>query len=86
MNESEMDNRGSKSITCFNMPASQKKAVIVKEQRVDGSYIGFLCILNKYPMLRCILMRFERRCPKGISILVVAVVAVAAAAAAATVT
>lgn len=39
MNENEMDNRGSKSITNLNVPSAKDKFVIVKEQRVDGSYI-----------------------------------------------
>jgi len=58
MIEREMGYRGSKSITCLNIPASQK-AVIVKEQRVDGSWL-----LNKLATpnrsLRCTLMGFER--------------------------
>jgi len=36
MEETEMGNRGSKSITDLHKPASHK-SVIVKEQRVDGS-------------------------------------------------
>jgi hypothetical protein len=47
MIEKEMGNRGSKSITCF-------KNVIVKEQRVNGSWQG-----NNTPCLRCTLMGFE---------------------------
>jgi hypothetical protein len=50
--ENNVGNRGSKSITCLNLPASQK-AVIVKEQRVNGSYANILG-------LRCILMGIER--------------------------
>jgi len=50
--EKNVGNRGSKSITCLNLPASQK-AIIVKEQRVDGSYANILA-------LRCILMGIER--------------------------
>ena len=45
MNESEMGNRGSKSVILNST---------VKEQRVDGSYFGF------YSKLRCTLMGFER--------------------------
>ena len=40
MSENEMDNRGSKSTLClrlFNL--SHNKYSVVKEQRVDGSYI-----------------------------------------------
>jgi hypothetical protein len=58
MIERKMDNRGSKSIT-YNNPASQFY-VIVKEQRVDGSYIERWTINNKFSMLRCTLMDFER--------------------------
>lgn len=54
MNESEMDNRGSKSMLYDN---------IVKEQRVDGScinsYLARKAII-KDSMLRCTLMGFER--------------------------
>ncbi len=52
MKETEMGYRGSKSIILEN--------IIVKEQRVDGSCIGNLCIINKYPMLRCTLTGFEK--------------------------
>jgi hypothetical protein len=52
MIEKEMGYRGSKS--------NKGNTLFVKEQRVDGSYIGFLCIINKYPMLRCTLTGFER--------------------------
>jgi hypothetical protein len=48
MIEKEMDNRGSKSITCF-------KSVIVKEQRLDDSWQG-----EYTPRLRYSLMGFER--------------------------
>ena len=59
MSESEMGNRGSKSIkfylkNLFNLRAIINK-FIVKEQRVDGSYFGLL-----KPELRCILMGSER--------------------------
>ena len=51
MNESEMGYRGSKSIL------KKKKNNIVKEQRVDGSYLG----KNKWnPKLRYTLMAPER--------------------------
>jgi hypothetical protein len=54
MKETEMGYRGSKSITDFFIPASHK-SVIVKEQRVDGSWYnnGVMC-------LRCTLVGFER--------------------------
>lgn len=47
--------RGTKSITGKN-PTNQK-SVVVKAQRVDGSYIGNL-YLKKTPMLRCTLQAF----------------------------
>jgi len=50
MNESEMGNRGSKSVLVPNTN-------IVKEQRVDGSCFGIS------PKLRCTLMGFERNYP-----------------------
>jgi hypothetical protein len=50
MSENEMGYRGSKSE--FQSP--QPKEISVKEQRVDGSYYGFI------PKLRCTLMGFER--------------------------
>jgi hypothetical protein len=46
--EKNVGNRGSKSITCL-------KPVIVKEQRVNGSWCGI-----NLPHLRCTLMGFER--------------------------
>lgn len=46
-----MGYRGSKS----NM-----NKIFVKEQRVDGSCIGNYTLNNKFPMLRCTLMNFER--------------------------
>ena len=52
MIEKEMGYRGSKSIVCEN--------TVVKEQRVDGSYIGNYIIYNKFPILRCTLTGFER--------------------------
>jgi NADH:ubiquinone oxidoreductase subunit 3 (subunit A) len=72
MIEKEMGYRGSKSITDLHKPTSQKsggvpswfqggvassKSVIVKEQRVDGSWHGFYVAS---PCLRCTLMGFER--------------------------
>ena len=48
MNESEMGNRGSKSVLLFST---------VKEQRVDGSYCK---AKSKIMQLRCTLMGFER--------------------------
>jgi len=56
MIEREMEYRGSKSMTDYFSPTSQR-SVIVKEQRVDGSYIGNRKLL---PMLRCTLMGLER--------------------------
>jgi len=54
MIEKEMGDRGSKSIADFFIPTNQK-SVIVKEQRVDGSWHnnGVMC-------LRCTLVGFER--------------------------
>jgi len=52
MKETEMGDRGSKSITVY--PAGHK-SVIVKEQRVDGSWYN-----NGVMYLRCILVGFER--------------------------
>jgi hypothetical protein len=65
MNENEMGNRGSKSITTY----LKGNNVIVKEQRVNGNYFG--CNASpavtyrvrttlKYPELRCTLTGFER--------------------------
>jgi hypothetical protein len=54
MNENEMGNRGSKSMLNIN---------VVKEQRVDGSYIKpYLArkAIIKDSMLRCTLMGLER--------------------------
>jgi len=51
MIEREMGYRGSKSITDLHKPTSHK-SVIVKEQRVDGSWHN--------RCLRCTLMGFER--------------------------
>jgi len=48
MSENEMGNRGSKSIKGY-------KSLVVKEQRVDGSYFGSIL----YPELRCTLMGGE---------------------------
>jgi len=52
MKETEMGDRGSKSITDLHKPTSHKSA-IVKEQRVDGSWHNGVC-------LRYTLMDFER--------------------------
>jgi hypothetical protein len=54
MIENEMDNRGSKSIVSLNTI----KNTFVKEQRVDGSYSGFIFLIS--PELRCTLTDFER--------------------------
>jgi hypothetical protein len=51
MIEKEIGYRGSKS---------KSNTLFVKEQRVDGSCIGNLCIKNKIPMLRYTLTGFER--------------------------
>lgn len=56
MNENEMGNRGSKSTIL-------EENIVVKEQRVDGSYINpYLArkAIIKDSMLRCTLMDFER--------------------------
>lgn len=53
--EREMEYRGSKSIIGLNIPQAIKKSVVVKEQRVDGSYNA-----AKATLLRCTLMGFER--------------------------
>ena len=54
MNESEMEYRGSKSVV------NEVNSTTVKEQRVDGGYIG-ACSLNiRSPMLRYTLMGLER--------------------------
>ena len=53
MKETEMGYRGSKSIA--RLVALATKSVIVKEQRVDGSWHGLFS-----PCLRCTLMGFER--------------------------
>jgi hypothetical protein len=39
MIEREIGYRGSKSITNLNIPQTINKSVVVKEQRVDGSYV-----------------------------------------------
>lgn len=52
MNESEMGYRGSKS--------NKGSSLFVKEQRVDGSYIGAAPKNKYFPMLRCTLMGLER--------------------------
>ncbi len=57
MSENEMGNRGSKSEIILS-PQPQK-VYSVKEQRVDGSYLDSINVLQK-SKLRCILMGFER--------------------------
>ena len=59
MIEREMEYRGSKSIANFIYPNTNSKVVIVKEQRVDGSYTGTRCTKIS-PVLRCTLMGLER--------------------------
>ena len=49
--EKNVGNRGSKSIIC--------ESIAVKEQRVNGSCIEYLN-KEKYSMLRCTLVGFER--------------------------
>ena len=61
MIEREMGHRGSKSITGLNVPQAINKPVVVKEQRVDGSYNA-----AKAALLRCTLMGFERNYQTGI--------------------
>jgi hypothetical protein len=53
MIEREIGYRGSKSITGLNNPRTINKSVIVKEQRVDGSYTKLL-------VLRCTLTGSEK--------------------------
>lgn len=55
MMETEMGYRGSKS--------NKDKTLFVKEQRVDGSYIGTWKI---FPILRCILMGLKRDYPNKV--------------------
>lgn len=55
ISENVMGYRGSKSITDYNTPTGHN-SVIVKEQRVDGSWF----VANKAKNLRCTLMGFER--------------------------
>ena len=58
-------NRGSKSASeiisyiCVHI-RNNNMLEVVKEQRVDGSCIGILCIKKKNPMLRCTLTGFAR--------------------------
>ena len=61
MIEREIGYRGSKSITGLNVPQAINKPVVVKEQRVDGSYNA-----AKAALLRCTLMGFERNYQTGI--------------------
>jgi len=64
MIENEMGYRGSKSITSLNVPQAINKLVIVKEQRVDGSWCinpGYgLAKVGQVMHLRCTLMGSER--------------------------
>lgn len=53
MIEKKIGNRGSKLITCLNVPQARNKFVIIKEQRVYGSHTNNL-------VLRCTLMVSER--------------------------
>jgi hypothetical protein len=53
MMETEMGYRGSKSTILY-------ENIVVKEQRVDGSYIGAPRIKKNLSMLRCTLMGLER--------------------------
>lgn len=58
MMETEVGYRGSKSAMC--------ESVVVKEQRIDGSYIDMRTTKpkkNTYPMLRCVLMGLGRDYP-----------------------
>lgn len=63
MIEREIGYRGSKSITNLNIPQTINKSVVVKEQRVDGSYVEsnafWLDHQNRFT-LRCTLMGSER--------------------------
>ena len=60
MLERAMEYRGSKSIADL-IPTNQSESVIVKEQRVDGSYIGFNTFeRGNVLMLRCTLIGSER--------------------------
>ena len=60
MNESEMEYRGSKSVSDLKIPTSHiKKSDTVKEQRVDGSWCNNIYV-KKIMHLRCTLMNFER--------------------------
>ena len=62
MIEKEMGNRGSKSITYLNKCPTSHRDIIVKEQRIDGSYTNLLISrINRVKLvLRYILMGFER--------------------------
>jgi hypothetical protein len=59
--EKEMGYRGSKSVADLYIPTKHHKSVIVKEQRVDGSWCNNLLL-----RLRCTLMGFERSYQFGI--------------------
>nr|ATI20342.1 LAGLIDADG endonuclease [Juglanconis sp.] len=61
--ERARDHRGSKSIINWLMHAINNKLIIVKEQRVDGSWFLFMkAIPNIKRNLRCTLMDLERDC------------------------
>ena len=61
--ETVIGNRGSKSIVyLITFLPSQIKYIIVKEQRVEGSCIGYNTFKDGVPMLRCTLMGLERCC------------------------
>jgi len=63
MIEREMDNRGSKSIINRLKHAILNKLIIVKEQRVDGSWFLFIkAIPNVKRNLRCTLMGLKKDC------------------------
>nr|YP_008964973.1 LAGLIDADG endonuclease [Annulohypoxylon stygium]AHB33532.1 LAGLIDADG endonuclease [Annulohypoxylon stygium] len=64
MMETEIGNRGSKSIVyLITFLPSQIKYIIVKEQRVDGSCIELNTFKDEnVPMLRCTLAGLERGC------------------------
>jgi LAGLIDADG endonuclease len=53
MIENEIEYRGSKSTILIQYPQPNEDKIVVKEQRVDGSYFGL------YPKLRCTLMGCE---------------------------
>ena len=60
MIEREMEYRGSKSVEDYACPTVSQLSSTVKEQRVDGSCIGYFKITAGDPMLRYTLMGLER--------------------------